>query len=165
MATIHDIVKEISQIVANTRHGATNEEGELVKIGLRREEPTPITQRGLIDGFGIQFNGDRLKVNYHSEIHLKEVHHKDFETTIAQTIADVASFIGKEYKGATGEVLRLEKIGEADVRVQTISRLRSWVQATCTYRIGNLDGESSAAPNTRETREDVQKFLDLGGNK
>jgi len=164
MATINDIVREISQIVANTRDGATNADGELVKIGLRREEPTPITQRGIMDGFGIQFNGDRLKINYHSEVRLKEVHEKDFETDISQIIADVAMFIAKEYKASTGEELRLEKVGESDVRVQTISRLRSWVQATCAYRIEGVT-DASAAVNTREARADVQKFLDLGGNK
>jgi|10_taG_2_1085330.scaffolds.fasta_scaffold43303_2 hypothetical protein len=162
MATVIEIVNAISQAVANTKHGARDENGELVEIGLRREVDLPITQRGFMDGFGVQFSGDLLRIKYHSEIHLKEVHHKDFEDSISQNIADIASFIQKEYKGLMGEELRLTKDGASDVEVQSISRLRSWVQASCSYKIGNLKGEGSMKARPYETRDAVKRFLDLG---
>ena len=42
MATILDIARGISQVVANTYDGALDEKGEPIKIGLKREEGDPI---------------------------------------------------------------------------------------------------------------------------
>ena len=42
MATTLEIVNGISQVLANTYDGALDENGEPVKIGLKREEGHPI---------------------------------------------------------------------------------------------------------------------------
>ena len=46
----------------------------------------------------------------------------------------------REYKKVTGDTLTLTKEGEPDILVQHISNIRSNCQASCTYKVGNLDG-------------------------
>ena len=49
-----------------------------------------------MDGFGVSINGNILKVNYHSEISLKEVYEKKFEEEISGILEDCVSFLKKE---------------------------------------------------------------------
>ena len=79
MADVLEIVRGISQAIANTHDGALDEDGEPVKIGLRREEDVDITDRRVIDGFKVALHGDQLVIKYHSEIPLEEVHGKNFD--------------------------------------------------------------------------------------
>ena len=45
MATVLEIVRGISQAMSNTHDGALDENGEPVKIGLRREEEVTINDK------------------------------------------------------------------------------------------------------------------------
>jgi len=141
MADMLKIVNGISQAVANSHDGAIDENGDPVLIGLKREEGVPITDKRVMDGFNVSFYGDQLCVHYHSEVFLKEVHDKKFESNVEQMIESIVSFIKKEYRKVTKESLSLKKEGEIDVRVEASSRIRSWVTAKCYYKIGNY-GES-----------------------
>ena len=100
MATTLEIIQGISQAIANKHDGSREDggKGDLQKIGLRREEEVPFTDRRLIDGFGVTMGGNQLKLHYQSEIHLKEVYQKKFEEEINDILENCISFIKKEYK-------------------------------------------------------------------
>ena len=98
MATTLDIVNCISQVLSNTYDGALDENGDPVKIGLRREEGNPLIDSRIMDGFGANVSGDRLHIKYHAEIPLKEVHANSFESDTESMVENVKSFIQKEYK-------------------------------------------------------------------
>ena len=76
MATTLEIIRGISQAAANAYDGAHMEgyssDGKARTIGLKREEGDPITDKRVMDGFGVAFHGDKLKISYHSEVQLKE---------------------------------------------------------------------------------------------
>jgi len=167
MASVTEIVRGISQAAANAYDGALDENGDPVKIGLRREEDVAITDRRVMDGFKVAFHGPTLCIKYHSEISLKEVHDKNnFETDIEGRFGDIAKFLRKEYKSVTGDSLSLTAEGNSDIIVQSISSTRSWVQAQKYYAVGGL---SEVEDSRQESKEDldssVKKWLGLNGNK
>ena len=98
MADVLEIVQGISQVMANTHDGAVDEKGEPIKIGLKREEDVAITDRRVMDGFKIAMAGDTLFIKYHGEVTMKEAKASGFESEMEQMIADISSFLKKEYK-------------------------------------------------------------------
>ena len=52
-----DIVKGISVAAGNAYDGAKDENGEDLKIGLKREEGNPNIDRRRMDGFGVKVSG------------------------------------------------------------------------------------------------------------
>ena len=66
MSNIADIVKGINQAAANAFDGAIDEEGEPLDVGLERDKSTPITDKRVMDGFGVTFSGGTMKINYTS---------------------------------------------------------------------------------------------------
>ena len=162
MATTMEIVRGISQVMANTYDGALDENGEPIKVGLKREEGHPIHDSRVMDGFKVSFPGNQLCIHYHSELKLKEVYASGFESDLEQMIADIASFIKKEYKKVTGDTLTLSKVGDVDAIVQNTSKIRTWVQAKCFYDIGGVDSDTEAINAESEDRleDNFRKFLD-----
>lgn len=168
MATTLEIIRGISQAAANAYDGAHVEgyssDGKARTIGLKREEGNPLVDKRVMDGFGVSFHGNKLKINYHAEIKLKEVYGNNFESDIESMINEIANFLKKEYKVVTGDSLTLTAEGDVSVLVQNTSRVRTWCQAHRMYNIGTLsEVEEVKAPS--EDRMDVQfrKFLDDGG--
>jgi hypothetical protein len=141
MATVLEIVNGISQAMSNTHDGALDENGEPIKVGLRREEEVAITDKRVIDGFSVRFLGEKLCIYYNSEITMKEVHQNGFENDINGYLDAVTSYLKKQYKIVTGEALNLTKDGESDINVQNMSRVRSWVVARQDYKVGNYGKE------------------------
>ncbi len=83
MATALEIVRGISQVLANSYDGALDEDGDPIKIGLKREQEVKITDRRGMDGFGCTIADNRLKISYQCEHRLKEVHQDNkFESDI-----------------------------------------------------------------------------------
>ena len=171
MATVLEIVRGLSQAAANAYDGALDENGDLLQVGLNREEGHPILDKRVIDGFGVKFAGDKLVVTYHSEVNLKEVHPRNqFENEIEQKFGDIIKFLKKEYRKVTKSSVTLTEVAEADVLVQSTSRVKSFVQATKQYKIGGLDG---VEPVRRTSERDVDKpfekrfkdFLELSTDK
>ena len=162
MATTMEIVRGISQVMANTYDGALDENGEPIKVGLKREEGHPIHDSRVMDGFKVSFPGNQLCIHYHSELKLKEVYASGFESDLEQMIADIASFIKKEYKKVTGDTLTLSKVGDVDAIVQNTSKIRTWVQAKCFYDIGGVDSDTETINAESEDRleDNFRKFLD-----
>jgi hypothetical protein len=141
MANILDVVQTIQNIVATKGYdGALDEEGKPVKIGLKREVENVVTDSRLVDGFSVRFQGDSLVLGYSSECSIKQVQKPNFEGMVEQHIADIISFIQKEYKAAAGSTLRLTKEGETDILVQKMSNFRTWFQSSCIYKIGGTEG-------------------------
>jgi|TARA_R110002020_G_scaffold254113_2_gene467846 hypothetical protein len=169
MATTMEIVRGISQVMANSYDGALDEKGEPIKVGLKREEGHPIHDSRVMDGFKVSFHGNKLCIHYHSEIKLKEVYANGFESGLEQMIEDIASFIKKEYRKVTGSSLTLTKDGEMDAIVQNTSRIRTFVQAKCFYALGGLDDSTEGINDPSEDRleDNFRKFLeqDAGDKK
>ena len=141
MANILDVVQTIQNIVATKGYdGALDEDGNPVKIGLRREVDNVVTDSRLVDGFSVKFQGDNLVLCYSSECNIKQVQKPNFEGMVDQHLADIVSFIQKEYRAASGKNLRLTKEGETDILVQKMSNFRTWFQSSCIYKIGGVQG-------------------------
>ncbi|HCI69850.1 MAG TPA: hypothetical protein DHV30_04335 [Balneola sp.] len=164
MATVYEIVQCLSQAAANAYDGALDENGEPIKAGLQREEGDPILDKRVMDGFGVKFFGNMMCLNYMSEVQLKEVYANGFEADVEQRMADIVTFLKKEYRKICGESITLTKDGEIDVRVENSSRVRSWVTAKLHYRIGGLDEEMAVSAEA-DTKPEAnwEKFISQGG--
>ena len=164
MADVLEIVRGISQVMANAYDGAMDENGEPVKIGLKREEEVAITDKRVMDGFKVQMAGDTLMIKYHAEVTMKEAKDKGFESDLEQMMADISSFLKKEYKKVTGSALTLSSDADVDAIVQTVGAHRCWVQATKPYKIGNF-GEAVVGlkqPSEDNVDDAIKKWLELG---
>jgi hypothetical protein len=138
MATTLEIIQGISQAagyVVDCGHGP---DGEPIKVGLRREEGNPTTDKRVMDGFSVKMSGNMLCVSYHCEPPLKEIHNSNFENEVAQTVAKCKGHIQKQYKSITGRTLGLKEDGEIQIRVEYISRIRTSVTAYQMYRINAI---------------------------
>ena len=58
-----DIVKGISQAAGEAYDGALDDNGEPIKVGLKREEGNPNLDKRVIDGFGVKVSGKTLIVS------------------------------------------------------------------------------------------------------
>jgi len=97
MANILDVVQTIQNIVGQKGYdGALDEEGNPVKIGLKREVENTVTDSRLVDGFGVRFQGDKMILSYSSECNIKQVQKPNFQDMVEQNIADIISFIQKD---------------------------------------------------------------------
>ena len=159
-----EIVNGISQAAANAYDGALDDKGEPIKFGLKREEGHPVLDSRIMDGFKVRIDGNNLVVLYQSDVKLKEVHSGKFESEIESTLNDVVKFLKSEFKKITGKALTLTDQGEADILVQSTSRVRVFVNATKTYKIGNLENVSDRLePSAEAPEERFKDFLSLGG--
>ena len=169
MATTLEIIRGISQAMTNKYDCAVDENGERIKIGLRREEGDPLVDSRVMDGFSVKVAGKELCVSYQTDIKLKELHNKGFESEIESMIENVVSFLKKEFRKATKSTLTLKKIsgprGECCILAQNVSRVRSTVTATKRYELGGVDLDPVRAKSDDKLRDNVRKFLELGKNK
>jgi len=161
-----EIVRGISQVVANTYDGALDENGDPIAVGLEREEGNAILDKRVIDGFNVSLGGNVMTIKYQGEIHLKEVYKGDFEGEIAQRLQDIANYMKKEYKKVTGKSLSLTKIDkEPNILVQSTSRVRTWVEAQCAYKIGGMPEEPELGTTVEERLDSaIKKWIGFGKN-
>tara|TARA_R110000824_G_scaffold48160_1_gene136224 strand:+ start:1888 stop:2433 length:546 start_codon:yes stop_codon:yes gene_type:complete len=166
MATVYEIIQGLSQAAANAYDGALTEDGEAIKVGLKREKGDPILDKRVIDGFNVVFYGNMMCLTYESDIQLKEVHAAGFESDVDQRLSDIAKWLKKEYRKITGQSVTLTEEGEIDVMVQNISNMRTWVQAKKHYKVGGLSEEMQIEAESKSTLDKNWKsFLDQGGWK
>ena len=159
MASVLDVVQTIQNIVGQKGYdGALDEEGNPVKIGLKREVDNVVTDSRLVDGFGVRFQGDKMILSYSSECTLKQVQRTNFQDIVEQNLSDIISFIQKEYRGASGKNLRLTKEGEADILVQKMSNFRTWYQSSCIYKIGGAEGVLEE-DKPKDINESIKRWL------
>jgi len=163
MSNIADIVKGINQAAANAHDGAIDAEGEPLDIGLERNKSVPISDRRIMDGFGVTVSGTTMRVNYTRELPSKDVADNKLKSKIENSIEEVTKFLKKEYKNLTGEALKLKKKGQLEMgNVQSTSRVRSWVQAHCEYEIQGATGHD--VKDKDDVDAAIKSFLALGNN-
>ena len=164
-SNILEIIQGLSQAAANAYDGAHDErftlDGQVKKVGLRREEGCPIMDKRVNDGFGVKFYGNKICIKYQSDIQLKEVHQsKDFEGDIGRQLNEIKKFLQKEYKAITGNSVTLTSDGELKVLVQSTSRVRSWVQAYQHYKISGIKEMPTMDPAVEDSRKITRDFLE-----
>tara|TARA_R110002020_G_scaffold82416_1_gene204034 strand:+ start:5163 stop:5711 length:549 start_codon:yes stop_codon:yes gene_type:complete len=156
MATVYDIIKGINQAAANAFDGAHEADlaadGKARPAGLERENGHYIHDRRVMDGFGVVFHGPILRINYQSEVRIKDVKNKGFEDEIVGHLKDIVKFLKKEYKAVTGDTLTLTKEGDHHILVQRMSNYRTDVQAHCDYKIGGLKDVDEVEAGSSEDR-------------
>ena len=144
-----EIIQGLAQAAANAYDGAHDErfslDGQVRKVGLKREEGCPIMDKRVNDGFSVKFYGNKICINYQSDIRLKEVHGGGFEEDIVRQLNEIKKFLQKEYKAITGNSVSLTADGEPKI-VQSTSRVRSFVQAYQHYKVGGLKEEPILDP-------------------
>lgn len=162
-----EIVRAISRAAGEKGHdGALDAEGEPVKTGLSREEGNPITDTRVMDGFGIKFCGNKLIVTYQSEYLMKDVSDSSFENDIESKIEDVVKFLKKEARKHTDESITLSPEAKSfNVMVQTVSNVRTWVEAKKDYTIGGIDAIDKASNNNKKEDDKIRKFLELSAGE
>ena len=161
-----DTVRGISAAASNMFDGAKDDNGEPIKIGLKREEGNPMLDKRVIDGCKIRISGKTLIVSYHSELLLKDVYSQKLEDELEQTMSDVVSFLKKQYRKITGSTLSLKEKGDVEARVEKTSRVRVFVTASKQYEISGMDDvEDVKEPNKGDLEKEFRSFLDQGGWK
>lgn len=169
-STTLEIIQGLAQAAANAWDGAHDErfalDGQVRKVGLKREEGCPIMDKRVNDGFSVKFLGNGICINYQSDILLKDVHQsKDFEGDIVRQLEEVKKFLQKEYKAITGKSVTLTADGEPKVLVQSTSRVRSFVQGYQHYKISGVKEEPILEPAIENSRSMTRKFLEQFSDK
>ena len=165
-----EIIQGLAQAAANGYDGAHDErfvrDGEVKKVGLKREEGCPITDKRVNDGFSVKFMGNQLCIHYQSDIRLKEIHGGGFENEMARMVNEIKKFIQKEYKAITGNSVTLTKSGDIHILASSVSRVRSFVQAHQYYNISGTKADPDAGGSENRTVDDaIKSFLSLKNDK
>ena len=164
-----EIIQGLSQAAANAYDGGHDErfslDGQARKVGLQREQGCPIMDKRVNDGFSVKFYGNKICINYQSDILLKQVYNGNFEQEIQRMLNEVKKFLQKEYKAITGNSIRLSTSGEPKILVQSVSRVRSFVQAYQHYKISGLKEEPIMDPAVENSRSITRKFLEQFSDK
>ena len=170
MATVYDIVKGINQAAANAYDGSHDarfrEDGKDDKIGLKREEGCPINDSRVMDGFKVRIAGPVLIVSYQSEMPIKSFHNSKLGDEMEATFRDIVKYLKKEYQNINNEALSLTPMGPCDIRLQNMSKIRTWVQCQKNYKIGNMkDTVAVGEPSEDRLEDNFRKFLDQSTDK
>jgi len=165
-SNILEIIQGLAQAAANAYDGAHDEryvrDGEVKKIGLRREEGCPLTDKRVNDGFSVKFAGNQICIHYQSDIMLKEIYGGGFEDEMSRMINEIKKFLQKEYKAITGNSVTLTKAGDIQVLATSVSRVRNFVQAHQYFNISGLQVDPDAGGSeNRKIEDSFRKFLDL----
>ena len=170
MATTLEIVRGISQAVANSYDGAHDErlvDGEdlVKKIGLRREEGCPLMDSRVMDGFWVKMHGTDLYVYYHTEVTTRESHDSNLANDIKGYLNQIVKFLKSEYKKVTGEALSLGEGGDIDLYKDFVSRQRVSVMACQMFPIRGMDESTGAVkePSSPDRLDKtIRDFLSMG---
>lgn len=155
MASILEVVNGISQALHAKHHGGS-------EIGLKREtedllQGCSIYDPRMMDGFGVQYQGNMLIVKYHSEMPISSVHDKNFETDIRRTMKEVSDFIKKEYKKVTKKSLDMTEHGDIQILVQTVNRRTAFVNAAQNYELAGIEGYNKQVSEPQKSYADIAK--------
>ena len=157
------IIQGLAQAAADSYDGASDQDGNPLDIGLKREKGHPVLDSRQIDGFKCRIDGQHLMITYQSELKLKDVYAQDLENELEKTMADILSHLKKKYKEITGKSVRLSPAGEVDAIVEKISKVRVHVVATKVYKVGGMTGvEDRLAPSAERLESSFKDFLSLG---
>ncbi len=167
--TTLEIIQGLSQAAANAYDGAHDKrfsyDGEERSMGLKREEGCPINDSRVMDGFKVRFYGDSMILSYQSDVLLKEVYTGRFVQDIESMLNQIKGFLQKEYRKVTGKSVSLTSKGEPNILVQSVSRVRSWVEAQQHFKIGGIEAMPILEPSVDATRDVTRKFLEQFSDK
>lgn len=163
--TTLEIIQGLAQAAANAYDGGHDErfslDGQVRKVGLKREEGCPIMDSRVNDGFSVKFYGNKICISYQSDIKLRDIHQsKDFEGDIVRQLNEIKKFLQKEYKAVTGNSITLTAHGEPKILAQSTSRVRSFIQAYQHYKISKIKDEPIMDPAVEDSRAITRKFLE-----
>ena len=169
-STTLEIIQGLSQAAANGYDGAHDEryvasEDETKNVGLKRENGCPLIDSRVIDGFSVKFYGNRMCISYQSDILLKDIYANNFSADIDRQMNEIKKFLQKEYRKVTGNSVTLTKDGDADVLVQSTSRVRSFVNAKQNYKISGIQEMPQLEPAIEDSRKTTRAFLDQFSDK
>jgi len=158
MASILEVITGISEAIKSKHHGGA-------EFGLKREthdlvQGVSIYDPRVMDGFGVQYQGDRLILKYHSEMPLVKVHDKNFETDIRDTVKQVNKHIKEEYRKLMKSSLNLVEEGDIQILVQSANRRTCYVNAVQIYKIGGVQidrGDVKVYDSEQEQFADIAK--------
>jgi hypothetical protein len=145
-------VQALAQAAAYCYDGAVDANGEIHKIGLRREEGHVVYDSRQIDGFKVRFHGPKMTITYQADIKLREVYAGGFEEEMERVMADIAKYLSKSASKMLGKRVSLKEDGEIDVRVQSTSNVRVWATALKTYTISGMKGVDETPPVPAQDR-------------
>ena len=160
-----EVVRGVAQAAADIGYdGCVSENGDPVKIGLKREEGHPVYNSRVMDGFNIGISGPNLILSYHSDVKLREIYDQNFEVETGRMMAKVIKELKKRYKANTGKALSLKKLDDPVIRVESTSRVRCWATARGTYKIGNMTDvdEVLTEEGPPELEKSFKNFLKQG---
>ena len=163
------VVQGLAQAVSNIKANGHDEryayDGEARPVGLKREEGDIILDPRVNDGFSVRFMGNMMCIMYQADIKLKDIYGGNFENEMQLMINQVKKAIQKEYKKVTGKGVTLTAQGEPDVMAQSVSRVRSFVQAIQHFKISGIpDNEYDGSSENRKIEDSFKKFLELSNN-
>ena len=163
------VVQGLSQAVSDIKANGHDEryayDGEARAAGLKREEGDIMLDKRVNDGFSVRFMGNMMCIMYQSDIMLKDIYGGKFESGIQQMINQIKRSIQKEYKKVTGKGVTLTAQGEPDIMAQSVSRVRSFVQAVQHFKISGIpDNEYDGSSENRTIEDSFKKFLELNNN-
>lgn len=165
MATVLDIIQGLSQVAANSYDDMCKEK----ETGLRRDKEVSIKDRRVIDGFKMRLHsGNKLCIMYTTEILLSDVVQKEkYQDTLHEVVADIVSFIKKEYKKVTGNSLSLTEIKEMKPELEMIntSRVRAEAKLICHYEVGGLDSFDQKDSHKEKMHDKFKKWVELSSDK
>ena len=171
MATVMEIIQGLSQVAANTYDGAKNEDGSVKEVGLRREEEVKISDKRVVDGFSMKLHsGNKLCVSYTTEVRAADLlgSKGKYEDMLLQDVADIVSYIKKEFKKVTGSSLSLKELKdmEPEFDVMQTSRVRTEVKVKCHYEVSGLSDPSQEKDAFKEKAlKGMEKWLSLASDK
>jgi len=159
MATILEVINGISQAIHAKHEGGT-------PFGLKRETETllqgvSIYDPRIVDGFGVQFQGDMLLLKYHSEMPLVSVHEKNFQTDLERNIKDICEHIKSEYKQLKKQSLSLTSFGDLKIMLQTANRRTVYVNAVQAYKINNVEIDKGTGVEVKNYDDSQENFTNI----
>ena len=170
MATVMEIIQGISQVAANSYDGAKDEEGNVKQTGLQRDKEVAIRDKRVLDGFKMRLHsGNKLCITYTTEVLIKDVAKKGkYEDELLGNVADIVSFIKKEFRKVTGSSVSLTEIKSMKPEFEMIetSRVRVEAKVTCHYEVGDLPDVSKEKDNQKQKIvKGMEKWLSLSSDK
>ena len=165
-----EIIQGLAQAAACAYDGAHDErfstKDKALKTGLKREEGDLMLDQRVNDGFKVRFHGDQICIHYQSDVLLKDIYKGNFENEMSQMINEVKKYLQKEYKSITGNSVTLTKAGDINIIAQSVSRVRSFVQASQYFNVSGLKMDPiSGGSEGRTVDSAIRSFLDLKSNK
>ena len=162
LKVVQGLAQAVSDIKANGHDERYAYDGEARKVGLKREEGDIILDPRVNDGFSVKFMGHMLCIHYQADIMLKDIYGGNFENEMEQMINQVKKAIQKEYKKVTGNSVTLTKQDDVQVIAQSVSRVRSFVQAHQYFKISGIkENEYTGSSEDRKIEDSWRKFLEL----